>query len=208
MTTGDTPDFGAPRRRRGRPRTPDAETRILHAALEEYGELGWSGFTIDRVARRAQVGKSTIYLRWSDKESLMSDAIREADRAMALPEDTGSLRGDLRETTLILLTQFSTPAGWALYRVIFEAASNANSSGYFPDEVKAEYTQRGAELFARAERRGDQVLTVPSATVMAILYGAAIQHVLPLRMDGEELTDERREQCADAIMDALFERAS
>src|SRR4051794_41814148 len=64
-----------PRRGRGRPRTPGADKRIIDAALEEYGEHGWSGFTMDGVARRAGVGKSTVYLRWQDKDSLLSEAV-------------------------------------------------------------------------------------------------------------------------------------
>ena len=66
---------GEPRRSRGRPRTPGAEKRIIDAALEEYGEHGWSGFTMDGVARRAGVGKSTVYLRWQDKDTLLTDAV-------------------------------------------------------------------------------------------------------------------------------------
>src|SRR3954465_3041476 len=70
----------APRRGRGRPRTPGAAKRTLDAALEEYGEHGWSGFTMDGVARRAGVGKSTVYLRWQDKESLLTDAVAMSRR--------------------------------------------------------------------------------------------------------------------------------
>src|SRR5436189_212407 len=58
MTSSEEPT----RRGRGRPRSPGAEEKILHAALEEYTEHGWAGFTMDGVARRAGFGKSTLYL--------------------------------------------------------------------------------------------------------------------------------------------------
>ena len=38
---------------RGRPADPDIERRVIAAALSVYGEVGWAGFTLDRVARRA-----------------------------------------------------------------------------------------------------------------------------------------------------------
>ena len=86
---------GEPRRSRGRPRTPGAEQRIIDAALEEYGEHGWSGFTMDGVARRAGVGKSTVYLRWQDKDALLTDAVSASSGDLG-EVDTGSLREDLR----------------------------------------------------------------------------------------------------------------
>ena len=52
---------------RGRPADPDIEQRVLAAALTVYGEVGWAGFTLDRVARRAPVGKAALYRRWPSK---------------------------------------------------------------------------------------------------------------------------------------------
>ena len=49
---------------------------ILRAALEELGEIGYGAFTIESVAARAGVGKSTIYRHWSDKLALIADAFQ------------------------------------------------------------------------------------------------------------------------------------
>ncbi|MFI2754490.1 TetR/AcrR family transcriptional regulator [Cellulomonas sp. P22] len=77
MTTCEPEDDAATRpRRRGRPRDPELADRALRAALEVYGEKGWSGLTIDEVAGRARVGKSSVYLRWPDKEKLLASALR------------------------------------------------------------------------------------------------------------------------------------
>src|SRR5262245_3701852 len=94
-----------PRRGRGRPRTPGAEKRITDAALEEYGEHGWAGFTMDGVARRAGVGKSTVYLRWQDKDSLLTDAVGTESGWLGAV-DTGSLRGDLEALATNLFEHF------------------------------------------------------------------------------------------------------
>ncbi|HEY1968915.1 MAG TPA: helix-turn-helix domain-containing protein, partial [Pseudonocardia sp.] len=78
----------------GRPRDPEVDNRIARAAVELFGELGWAGFSLEGVARRAGVGKASIYLRWQTKERLLTDALaaRVTDIADA---DTGTLRGDL-----------------------------------------------------------------------------------------------------------------
>ncbi|CAM4414183.1 HTH-type transcriptional regulator RutR [Mycobacterium basiliense] len=60
---------------RGRPRDPALDAAILTAALELFLEHGITGTSIEQVARRAGVGKPTIYRRWSSKERLVCDAI-------------------------------------------------------------------------------------------------------------------------------------
>ncbi|WP_099038982.1 TetR/AcrR family transcriptional regulator [Mycobacterium neglectum] len=60
---------------RGRPRDPALDTAILTAALDLFIEHGIAGTSIEQVARRAGVGKPTVYRRWSSKEQLVADAI-------------------------------------------------------------------------------------------------------------------------------------
>ncbi|MFJ6360547.1 TetR/AcrR family transcriptional regulator C-terminal ligand-binding domain-containing protein [Streptomyces globisporus] len=66
--------------RRGRPRSAAAERAILDAviALLEAGEP-LAGLSIERIARTAGVGKATIYRRWSDKEELFVDVVRDME---------------------------------------------------------------------------------------------------------------------------------
>lgn len=60
---------------RGRPRDPTLDTAILTAALDLFIEHGIAGMSIEQVAKRAGVGKPTVYRRWSSKERLVADAI-------------------------------------------------------------------------------------------------------------------------------------
>ena len=60
---------------RGRPRDPALDTAILTAALELFVAHGIAGMSIEQVAKRAGVGKPTIYRRWSTKERIVADAI-------------------------------------------------------------------------------------------------------------------------------------
>src|SRR3954469_15882051 len=60
----------------GRPRSERADKAIIEATLAllvEEGGVG--GVTIEAVAARAAVGKTTIYRRWSNKEALIIDAL-------------------------------------------------------------------------------------------------------------------------------------
>ena len=64
-----------PPRSRGRPRDPEVDAAILRAALDLFVERGIEGMSIEQVAKRAGVGKLTIYRRWSSKETLAAHAI-------------------------------------------------------------------------------------------------------------------------------------
>ena len=49
---------------------------ILQAVLDELGEFGYGRLAIESVARRAGVGKATIYRHWPDKIALIADALK------------------------------------------------------------------------------------------------------------------------------------
>jgi len=45
---------------------------ILRAALELFIEHGVAGASIEKIAKRAGVGKTSIYRRWSSREALLA----------------------------------------------------------------------------------------------------------------------------------------
>jgi AcrR family transcriptional regulator len=79
--------------RRGRPRDAGADEAILTATIDALADGGIAGLSMDVVARRAGVGKATIYRRWASKEALVLDALRT--KPLLPTPDTGTLRGDL-----------------------------------------------------------------------------------------------------------------
>ena len=74
------------------PRIERSQQVILGAALEELGEIGYGGFTIESVAARAGVGKSTIYRYWPDKLALITDAFQTFHEKTLPDVDSGSPR--------------------------------------------------------------------------------------------------------------------
>jgi len=73
------------------PRIERSRRVILEAVLEELGTVGYGALTIESVAARAGVGKSTIYRHWSGKLALVEDAFRTL-KAMALVPEHGTIR--------------------------------------------------------------------------------------------------------------------
>src|SRR5215469_13988438 len=60
------------------PRVERSRQVILRAALDELGAAGYGAFTIESVAARAGVAKSTVYRHWPDKVILIGAAFETA----------------------------------------------------------------------------------------------------------------------------------
>jgi AcrR family transcriptional regulator len=67
----------------GRPRDPLTDDAILRAGMEVFIEQGIDGATIEQIARRAGVARTTVYRRWSSREDLLVEAIEHARRLPA-----------------------------------------------------------------------------------------------------------------------------
>jgi TetR/AcrR family transcriptional regulator of autoinduction and epiphytic fitness len=74
------------------PRVERSRMVILRASVEELAETGYGSFTIESVAARAGVGKSTIYRHWPDKLALIADAFETFHEEMVPSLDIRSAR--------------------------------------------------------------------------------------------------------------------
>jgi AcrR family transcriptional regulator len=76
---------------------------ILAAALDLMADVGCGGLTMEAVAARAGVGKSTVYRHWSGKLELIEDAIRTLKTTVTLPAG-----GSVRDRVTALLVTVAT----------------------------------------------------------------------------------------------------
>jgi AcrR family transcriptional regulator len=81
----------------GRQRSEETRQAILAAALDELGERGFAGLTIEGVAARAGAGKQTIYRWWPSLADVVLDGMLERAADLVPDPSTGTLAGDLRE---------------------------------------------------------------------------------------------------------------
>jgi AcrR family transcriptional regulator len=81
-------------RRPGRPRNEQADTAILDAAIDALADYGYLGLSVEAVAERAGVAKTTVYRRWPGKDELVFDAINKLKGPIATPPGK-SVREDL-----------------------------------------------------------------------------------------------------------------
>lgn len=71
------------------------ETELLAVTLQLLQQHGYDRLTVDAVAATARASKATVYRRWPSKAELVLAAFIEGIRQVAVPPETGTLRGDL-----------------------------------------------------------------------------------------------------------------
>ncbi|HYI08090.1 MAG TPA: helix-turn-helix domain-containing protein [Thermoanaerobaculia bacterium] len=85
---------------RGRPRREGADEQILTAARALLRERGYREFTVDTVAERTGIAKTTIYRRWPSKGALVAALIApppESSDPDAIVRETAEVLGLLSE---------------------------------------------------------------------------------------------------------------
>src|SRR5205807_6861666 len=90
----------------GRPRDLRTTRSILKAAIELGVELGFDGLTVEGVAARAGVGKSTIYRRWPDVWSIVADGVFADVARIAPVQERATARESFRASMRLVARSF------------------------------------------------------------------------------------------------------
>jgi AcrR family transcriptional regulator len=160
----------------GRPRDPDVDRRIAQAALDLFGEAGWAGFAMDTVARRAGVGKASLYLRWNSKEALLTDAVTMR-MSRVTDADTGTLRGDLTELAVQMLELYAGPDSRAAMRLGLEADVIPGVAEHYQC-IRRSHVLAARAIVRRGIDRGELTPDTPVTLLLNTLTGGAMMHVL------------------------------
>src|SRR2546423_1774093 len=99
----------------GRPRSKQARRAVLTAATDIVRERGYAALTIEGIAARAGVAKTTIYRSWPNRAAVIMEAVvAETAVPLAFP-DTGSAREDLRRQLGAVVALFTDPGFGPLF---------------------------------------------------------------------------------------------
>jgi len=195
---------GLTRPRRGRPRSEQADRAILAAAAQILAERGLSGMSIEEVASRAGVGKTTIYRRWTSRGTLALDAfLAEFQGQQPLP-DTGALRSDLLAALRAWIRSVTrTSAGPILAGLIAEAQRDPELAVAWRERVVERLRSQHKIMLDRAVERGEISASTDYEVVLDLLFGAAYHRLLH---GHQPLTDRFARQVVDLVV-AGIERA-
>lgn len=179
MQTADSPERTDEKARKpGRPRSLRADRAILKAAIELLVESGYGGMSVEAVAARAQVGKATIYRRWSSKKTLVAEALRGINDDVRMP-DTGNTREDL----IALLFDFrrvtsASYIGPMTGRIISAAISNPEFMQIYWENAILPRRRAVAQILTRGQARGELRDDLDLDLVLDMLPGTAVYRTL------------------------------
>ncbi len=151
-------------------RGPKVRAAVLAATIAAMAEIGCTALTVEDVARRAGVHKTTIYRRWQDRESLIADALTETIAPRVPVPDTGEIAADLRELARAIIRWNTSPTGQAVLAAMVSDAARLPEIAAAKRRFFADRFRRNAPIVTRAIGRGELPPgTDPEAVIKALI---------------------------------------
>ncbi|GAA2350592.1 TetR-like C-terminal domain-containing protein [Dactylosporangium salmoneum] len=150
-------------------RTARTKAAVTEALVAELLEVGYAGTTIERIAQRAGVAKTTVYRRWGSLAQLVVDAFADTAGAQVPLPDTGSLEGDLRELGRASIAMLRMPHLRAVFDVVVREAIHDPAARSALTEFFAARIANGAAIVERAVARGEAAEGTDPAEVIRMV---------------------------------------
>ncbi|MCP2336116.1 TetR/AcrR family transcriptional regulator [Actinomadura rupiterrae] len=179
---------------------PRRQREIFDAALRDLARYGFDAMTIEGVAERAGVNKTTIYRWWPSKPALIGAALVDAPLLDLPMPDTGTLRGDLTALAdgLIRLVTGETEGG-AARAALAAAVTNPELAARF-HTFFADRLSREQAVVDRAVERGELPAGTDTKLLMDLLAGAVWVRAA---FRGETVPPDFAGRVVSAVLDGL-----
>jgi AcrR family transcriptional regulator len=186
----------APRVARPGGRSARVRAAVLSATLEELALRGYDGLSMEAVATRAGVHKTTVYRRWGDRAPLVLDAMLELSSQTVPVPDTGTLRGDLRALARSIATNLSSPQVTAVLRALVAAGREPRIAA-----AVTRYWRARFDLVAQVVQRGVERGELPASASSDLIIEALIGPLYLRALVTDEVLDEA---FVDATVDLVL----
>jgi AcrR family transcriptional regulator len=153
---------------------------VLQATLEEMARTGYGALTVEGVALRAGVNKTTVYRRWPTKGDLVRASLVAKANVLPLPADAGNIHDDLVALLKNTAAFMQSLEGLSIMRVL--AAESATSEvSALAQSLREEKEQVPRAMIQRAESRGQLPKGTDAELLLNLLFGAIHHRILILK---------------------------
>lgn len=163
-------------------RTARTRAAVLTAALAELAAEGYDRLTLDAVAVRARVHKTTVYRRWGGKERLVAEALQTLAHTRIDVPDTGDVTRDLQLLARSVVATLVTAEGGGTVRAMVSAAQQSDVVRALVTAFWAERTTQAGDIVRRAVQRGQLPADTRPDLVIRHL-GAPLYHQLLVTLE-------------------------
>jgi len=171
----------------GRPRSATADRAILDAALDLLAEVGPTALSVEEVASRAGVGKTTIYRRFATKGDLIVASLASLNES--LPTEVPD--GPVRDVLVSMVTGWwaqqedGNPSGQLFHRVLAHAKRNPQMFCSFYDQVIEPRRDVYRTIVGRGVERGE-LRADTDIELMTTLIISSTVYTLQMRASGRD----------------------
>jgi AcrR family transcriptional regulator len=190
-------------------RGPAVRAAVLAATLAELADTGYAALTIENIARRAGVHKTTIYRRWADRESLVADVLSEHIATDFPIPDTGSAEADLRQLAHAFVAWVTSPTGRMIFAAVYSDAARISGISDVRRELFEYGPRRTAVVIERAIERGELPAgTDPAAVLRTLIAPIYFQLTVTAEPVDPAAADQAAQIALAAARAGVFRRAA
>jgi AcrR family transcriptional regulator len=187
--------------RRPPQRSVRAEAAILEATRELLIEVGVHGLTVEGVAARAGVAKTTVYRRWRSKEELALAVLLEMVNEIVAVPDLGYVRDELVALVNVAVRILGkTLMGRVMQGLVSDLTANEELGKAFREQVVSLRLAEVRRLIQRGIARGELRPDVDAVLVHELLFGPVYYRLL---LSGGKLDGRLAERIVDAVVPGI-----
>ena len=147
-----------------------SKAAVLDAAVTLLAESGLSGVSVDEVARRSGVAKTTIYRHWPSREALMLAACATLNTKSVAP-DMGSFRDDLHALMRAVVPRLRSDTWASSLLSLLDAAERDPVLTALQVKLHRDSMSGFRQVVERAQARGELDPAANPAHVVATIIG-------------------------------------
>ncbi len=180
-------------------RSARVRAAVLEATVLELGEFGWRSLSVDRIAARSSVHKTTIYRRWGSADRVVLDALLErGSEGIPIP-DTGDLGDDLVGLGRSIAAGITDSIGRALAAAIISEPDSPTIQR-LADAFWSQRFEEARVIVDRAIGRGEVAASVDAGQIVETV---AAQVWFRIMMRRGAVTDSWLKEIVDAVVTGL-----
>ncbi|KJK39831.1 TetR family transcriptional regulator [Streptomyces variegatus] len=180
-------------------RTARVREAVLRAAEDALTEQGLTGLDLAEIARRADVGRTTVYRRWGTVTGLVADLLADMAEQSAPRTETGSLLGDLTANARLVQRTLTDPRQGPLFKALIAAATGDAKTAAALHRFYDIRVREWAPCVRQAVDRGEAPEGTDAHEVVRAVSAPLYYHLL---ISGGRLDEAMADRAAEAAVTA------
>lgn len=167
-----------PARKAGRPRSEQARQSIIDATNKLLLHMSVREISIEAIAKKAGVGKTTIYRWWPSKVAIILEAISGPMSVLPAPANGDSPRDQLVRQIERFGRLSRGRGGKVIAEVFAEAQGNAEMLGLFYENFMSQHEETLANIIDQGKIKGEFRKDLDTVMAVDMIYGAIFYRLM------------------------------